>query len=92
MSIVAICFSFIAAALCLYAAVTAFTSKEYAMGFFMAILVIINLILGVGSIIVGCTEGPQPLVVDNVVEYKVDSTIIINGADTSKVYTITCVK
>lgn len=91
MVIIAIIAAFIAVIVCLVCAVLSFIADEYVSGVFMAILVVLNTLL-MSKNIARYNDEPQISVEENVVEYKVDSTITINGADTLKTYKITYIK
>lgn len=67
---------------------------NYGVSFLMAILVGLNTYILITNI--NRLNNPQDEVethvVKNVKEYYVDSTLVINGADTTKTYTITYIK
>lgn len=92
MAIAAIFISVIAAIILLLSAVLSFIAKEYVMGFCMLILLGIDVFLMVLCVRKYNNESPKAHVIEDVVEYKIDSITTIAGSDTTKVYTITYVK
>ena len=56
----------------------------------MVLLIILNAVLLKTNI--DTLNKPETFIVDEIKEYYVDSTLVINGADTTKTYTITYLK
>ena len=92
MLIFAIVISIIAIICCSIAAVVNFTSADTGQGVVFTLLALLNLFLCITDINDYRSMKSGELkteVVKNVVGYHADSTIVINGTDTTKVYTLT---
>ena len=80
--------------LCFSAACVSASNGHFGLSLFMAFLVGLNVYILVDDIKI--LNNPQheveTHVVKNIKEYYVDSTTVINGADTTKTYTITYIK
>ena len=77
---------------CIFIGFIEFSNKQYGWG----ILWIVLLVLNIGCLIHHCqiynakmTGELQTIKVENVVSYTVDTTTVINGMDTTQLYTIT---
>jgi hypothetical protein len=82
----------LAIVLCCIAAIAQFAMENFGYGLALLVLGILNLYLLKDAIDDShAKEKNEPVstVVSDVVEYKIDSTITINNADTTKAYTIT---
>lgn len=90
--IVLIIIQIVLAIICLVLALGLFANEKYGLGILMIFWVVVN---GVGAFN-NVNEFKNPTVkthvVKNVKEYYVDSTTVINGADTTNTYTITYIK
>lgn len=95
MLIATIILAIIAAVCCTIAAAYSFIAEKYASGIFMIGLVILNICTFAHNLNKYLAKRNRELkteIVKNVVKYDVDSTIVINGADTTKTYTLTYLK
>lgn len=95
MLIFAIIIAIIAVILCAAAAIYHFSEENYGVGCTMILLAVLNAVLCVSNIEKYTAKRDGELetkIVKNVVEYHVDSVIVINGADTTKTYTLTYLK
>ena len=82
---------FFFAAICFTIFMVSFLLKEYDIGT-IALLTACVAIFVAFIIKRYDDKAPKTHVIENVVEYKIDSVININVTDTSKVYTITYIK
>lgn len=95
MLIATIILAIIAVVCCAIAAAYSFSAEKYASGIIMIGLMILNVCTFVHNLNKYRAKRSGELkteIVKNVVKYDVDSTIVINGADTTKTYTLTCIK
>ena len=79
---------------CFISAIVNANVGNYGISFLMAILVGLNTYILITNInrLNNPKDEVETHVVKNVKEYYVDSTLVINGADTTKTYTITYLK
>lgn len=92
--------STVVAAFCLFAAMFNFANKQFGWGIIMILFTIMNAGLAVKSfneekiaeqqefLISPTSNNTTTGVLMNVVSYHIDSTTVINGADTTKIYKI----
>lgn len=80
----------VAVTLCAIATVVSIINKDYARALLMFGLCLLNLwILSYNIDDYKHKDEPKVHVVPNVIKYQVDSTTMINGADTTKTYVLT---
>ena len=89
---VRIILAIVAIVFCCGAAVAHFATEEFGQGLALLALGLLNIYLlkdAVDDLHAKESGEPASTVVTDVVGYKIDSTIIINNADTTKTYTVT---
>ena len=75
---------------CIVFAIKCFADDSPGWGMIMIFWAVVNGVLCASNIRdLGKEDEPQKIVVSNVKEYSIDSTMVINGADTTKTYVIT---
>ena len=75
---------------CIVFAIKCFADDSPGWGMIMIFWAVVNGMLCASNIRdLGKEDEPQKIVVSNVKEYSIDSTMVINGADTTKTYVIT---
>ena len=75
---------------CIVFAIKCFADDYPGWGMIMIFWAVVNGMLCASNIRdLGKENEPQKIVVSNVKEYSIDSTMVINGADTTKTYVIT---
>jgi hypothetical protein len=82
----------VAIVLCSGAAITQFATENFGQGLALLVLGLFNICIlkdSVDDFHAKESGEPASTVVNDVVGYKIDSTIIINNADTTKTYTVT---
>ena len=76
--------------ICIYFTIRCFSDDMPGWGVVFIFWAIVNGLLCAKNIQdLGKEDQPQKFEVSNVKEYSIDSTIVINGADTTKTYVIT---
>ena len=75
---------------CIVFAIRCFVDDMPGWGVIMIFWAVVNGMMCAGNIKdLGKEDEPQKIVVSNVKEYSIDSTMVISGADTTKTYVIT---
>lgn len=94
MPIFIIILAIIAIITCLISSIMNARVGNYGISFLMALLVGLNTYILITNIneLNNPQDEMETYVVRNVKEYYVDSTVVINGVDTTKTYTITYLK
>ena len=78
---------------CIVFAIKCFADDSPGWGMIMIFWAVVNGMLCASNIRdLGKEDEPQKIVVSNVKEYSIDSTMVINGTDTTKTYVITYCK
>lgn len=80
----------IAIVCCLIALIIDVIRGDVGWSIIMVLLIIFNTVLLKTNI--DTLNKPETIIVDEIKEYYVDSTLVINGTDTTKTYTITYLK
>ena len=80
----------IAIVCCLIALIIDVIRGDVGWSIIMVLLIIFNAVLLKTNI--DTLNKPETIIVDEIKEYYVDSTLVINGTDTTKTYTITYLK
>ena len=93
--IVAIIISIVAAIFCIVSIYVNLREGDYGAVVFFGFLAILNILIGmynVGRYNAKKNSETETFTIKNVIEYHIDSTITITGADTTKTYILTYTK
>ena len=93
LTLVAIIISLVASIMCLIAVIVALDNRNYRNAILFAGLFLINVVCLTANIDkYNNPEKYEVHTIKNVTNYQIDSTLTINGVDTTKTYTITYLK